>query len=171
MLAIRVAAISDSQSFLAAVQEALATDPGVDFVGSCMRERLRRFVQARKPDVLLVDGRIERPLSLCSRGERPRRPWIIVIAQEAKDLAEFGDLWKVAALAAGARGVLGRRSIAGQVVSAVRTVHGGGLFGPRAVVASVLDRRADPLPRDRRPQGPGAWGVAMLTAEALPAQE
>jgi DNA-binding NarL/FixJ family response regulator len=117
-------------------------DPGFDFVGSCTREGLSWLVQVRRPDVLLVDGRIKRPLELCSRVEREGFPRIILLAEEAKDLAEFRDLWKMAALEAGARGVLGLGSMAQDLADAVRAVHGGQLWGPRAVVASVLERRA-----------------------------
>jgi DNA-binding NarL/FixJ family response regulator len=131
MPAIRVAAISDSGSFLAKVRQPFAKEPGFDFVGSCTRERLGRLVEAQKPDVLLVDGRIERPLDLCASAWKGCTPRIVVLAEEAEDLAEFGDLWKMAVLEAGAQGVLGRRSMAGDLVDAVRAVYGGGRWGPR----------------------------------------
>ena len=140
MPAIRVAAISNSPSFLADVQHSFATHASFDFVGSCTRKGLRRLVAARRPDVLLVDGRIERPLNVCSRVRRDCPPWIVMLADEARELVEFRDLWKMAALAAGARGVLGRGSIASELVDAVREVQGGRFWGPPALVDRVIER-------------------------------
>ena len=156
MLAIRVAAISDRPSFLTDVQQFFAGDPGVDFVGSCTRQELRWLVEVRRPDVLLVDGRIEHPLDLCSRVGWECSPGIVLLADEATDLAEFRDLWKMVALEAGARGVLGRGSMARDLVDAVRAVHDGQLWGPRAVVAGVVERlgRSFPETEDGEAEGP-----------------
>ena len=155
MLAIRVAAISDSPSFLADVQQALAMGPGVDFVGSCPREGLSCLLEVRRPDILLVDGRIKRPLDLCSRVGWECSPGMVLLADEAKDLAEFRDLWKVVALQAGARGVLGRGSMARDLVDAVRAVHDGHLWAPRAVVASVVEHLVRSFPETEAGEGEG----------------
>jgi DNA-binding NarL/FixJ family response regulator len=138
---IRVAAITNNESFLTIVRQWFVIDPGFDFVGWCAPEKLDRLIEAQKPDVLLVDGRIERPLDVCARTLLESRPRIVVLAEEANDLAEFGDLWKMAVLEAGARGVLERGCVASDLAGAVRAVHGGQIWGPRAVVASVLRRR------------------------------
>ncbi len=138
---IRVAAISNSESFLTSVRQWFVTDPGFVFVGWCAPEKFERLIEAQKPDVLLVDGRVERPLDLCARTLLQPRPRVVVLAEEADDLAEFGDLWKMAALEAGARGVLERGSVESDLAGAMRAVHVGQIWGPRAVVASVLRRR------------------------------
>ncbi len=145
MSAIRVAAISDSQSFLADVKSSFATDPGFDLVWSCPREGLGWLVDVVRPDVMLVDGRVEHPLDLCLPRGAGTRPSVILLADEAEEFAEFGDLWKIAALEAGARGVLGRESMARDLVDAVKAVQGGELWGPREVVALVRDRPVQPF--------------------------
>jgi DNA-binding NarL/FixJ family response regulator len=84
-------------------------------------------------------------LDLCLPREAGTGPSVILLAEEAEDLAEFGDLWKAAALEAGARGVLGRESMALDLVDAVKAVQGGQLWGPREVVALLRDRLVQSL--------------------------
>ncbi len=148
MRSIRVAAITNSKLFLAHVQQLLATDPAFEFASAPSREQLRRpGRKAAAPDILLVDGRIARPLQLCSRVGRAGGPEVVLVAQEANELAEFRDLWKMAALDAGARGVLAREAMARDLLGFLRAVHDDPFWGLRATFAGAVDRRLSQVPQ------------------------
>jgi len=84
--------------------------------------------------VVLLDSRTEGALGLCAALRRSGGAAVIFVA--APD--EGG--WPQMALAAGARGLLGKSTRPTQLLQALRVVHGGGVWAPRRVMAECIEK-------------------------------
>ena len=90
---------------------------------------------ADRPDVLLLDSRMEGALGVCAAQKREGGPAVILVA------APDEDSWAPEALGAGARGILPKSAGAEDLVKAVRVVHDEGLiWARRRVIVAWLDR-------------------------------
>ncbi|MGY1642211.1 response regulator [Geodermatophilus sp. SYSU D00703] len=145
---IRVFLVDDHEVVRRGVAELLEEDPGISVVGEAgsVAEALAR-VPAVRPDVAVVDMRLPDGdgAEVCRR-LRERAP-----ETRSLVLTSYSDEDAVAAaVAAGAAGYLLKQVRGSALVSAVRTVAGGGtLFGQDASVSAAVTRSRPPE-RDRR---------------------
>ncbi len=144
---VRVFLVDDHEVVRRGVAEVLEEDPVINVVGEAgsVAEALAR-VPAVRPDVTVVDMRLPDGdgAEVCRR-LRERVPGLRCLV-----LTSFPDEDAVAAaIAAGASGYLLKQVRGSALVSAVRTVAGGGTLFERDVGASVTARRR-PAERDRR---------------------
>ena len=103
---------------------------------------LRMELRTARPDVLLLDSRVEGALNLCSALKNDGGPAVILFMAEHDD-----DTFAVAALAAGARGIVAKTCAADDLVKAVRCVHDGQIWARR----QVLEARVDELVQSAAP--------------------
>ncbi|SDN98500.1 response regulator transcription factor [Geodermatophilus sp. DSM 45219] len=144
---VRVFLVDDHEVVRRGVAEVLEEDPVITVVGEAgsVAEALAR-VPAVRPDVTVVDMRLPDGdgAEVCRR-LRERVPGLRCLV-----LTSFPDEDAVAAaVAAGASGYLLKQVRGSALVSAVRTVAGGGTLFERDAGASVTARRR-PAERDRR---------------------
>lgn len=144
---VRVFLVDDHEVVRRGVAEVLEEDPVITVVGEAgsVAEALAR-VPAVRPDVTVVDMRLPDGdgAEVCRR-LRERVPGLRCLV-----LTSFPDEDAVAAaVAAGASGYLLKQVRGSALVSAVRTVAGGGTLFERDAGASVAARRR-PAERDRR---------------------
>ena len=90
---------------------------------------LRPALRSLRPEVLVVDSRMEGALELCAALKHEGGPAVVLIAAEAC------DAWLIRALRAGARGVLTKGARAEDLIKAVRVVHEGQIWAPRQLMA------------------------------------
>jgi len=103
-------------------------------VGRDERATLRPSLRAARPDVLLVDSRLEGALGLCVGLRNEGGPAVIFIA------VRDDDDWVRRALEAGARGFLAKNAQAEDIVKAIRIVHEGQIWVRRRVLEECLER-------------------------------
>ncbi|SFK39663.1 response regulator [Geodermatophilus ruber] len=148
-VAVRVFLVDDHEVVRRGVAELLEDDPGIRVVGEAgsVVEALAR-VPAVRPDVTVVDMRLPDGdgADVCRR-LREQVPGLRCLV-----LTSYSDEEAVSsALAAGASGYLLKQVRGSALVSAVRTVAGGGtLFGPEAGSVGGEERRRRPAEQDRR---------------------
>jgi two-component system, NarL family, response regulator DevR len=146
---VRVFLVDDHEVVRRGVAEVLEEDPGITVVGEAgsVAEALAR-VPAVRPDVTVVDMRLPDGdgAEVCRR-LRARSPELRFLV-----LSSYPDEDAVAAaVEAGASGYLLKQVRGSALVSAVRTVAGGGtLFGPDAAGPAMTAPRRRPVERDRR---------------------
>jgi two-component system, NarL family, response regulator DevR len=145
---IRVFLLDDHEVVRRGVADVLESDPGISVVGEAKNaaEALAR-VPALRPDVAVLDVRLPDGdgVSVC-RELRSKLPdlKVIMLTSFSEDEALFE------AIMAGASGYLLKQILGQDLISAVRTVAGGGsLLDPTATTA-VLER----LRRAEQPSGP-----------------
>ena len=105
---------------------------------------VRAALRSDRHDVVLVDSRVEGTLALCAALKRDGGPAVIFFMAAHDD-----DAFAVAALEAGARGILARTCPAEDLVKANRVVHDGQIWARR----QVLEARVDQLARSAPPAG------------------
>ncbi|MFW3172246.1 response regulator transcription factor [Geodermatophilus sp. CPCC 206100] len=146
---VRVFLVDDHEVVRRGVAEVLEEDPGITVVGEAgsVAEALAR-VPAVRPDVTVVDMRLPDGdgAEVCRR-LGPRCPGVRFLV-----LSSYPDEDAVAAaLDAGASGYLLKQVRGSALVSAVRTVAGGGrLFGADIEGPVLAAPRRRPVERDRR---------------------
>ena len=134
MNTVRVAVLSDDRLFSEGLLRIIGTEGSITVVGHDEEAALRPALRAARPDVLLVDSRMEGALDLCATLKRDRGPAIVLVA------AEDGDDWGLGALAAGARGLLAKSARPEDLVKAVRVVHEGQIWARRHLMAEWMAR-------------------------------
>jgi len=138
---IQVAVVSDDRllcDLLRVIGAASSFPMGNDHDAAVVRAALR----AKPVDVLLMDSRVEGTLALCSALKRDRGPAVIFFMAARDD-----DAFAVAALAAGARGILARTCPAEDLAKAIRIVYEGQIWARR----QVLEARVEQLSRAPSP--------------------
>src|SRR5207247_1773422 len=103
----------------------------------------RPSLQSARPDVLLVDSRMEGALGLCAMLKRDGRPAVIFVA------ARDEDEWARGVLEAGARGILPKSARAEDLVKAIRVVHEGQIWARRHVIVACMESMAVALEAGR----------------------
>ncbi|MFQ1002404.1 response regulator [Modestobacter sp. SSW1-42] len=145
---IRVFLMDDHEIVRRGVADVLETDPGITVAGEAKNaaEALAR-VPALRPDVAVLDVRLPDGdgVSVC-RELRSKMPElkVIMLTSYSDDEALFE------AIMAGASGYLLKQILGQDLVSAVRTVAGGGSLLDPTATAAVLDR----MRRATEPTGP-----------------
>ncbi|WP_269163300.1 MULTISPECIES: response regulator [unclassified Modestobacter] len=145
---IRVFLLDDHEIVRRGVADVLETDPGITVVGEAKNaaEALAR-VPALRPDVAVLDVRLPDGdgVSVC-RELRSRMPDLkaVMLTSYSDDEALFE------AIMAGASGYLLKQILGQDLVSAVRTVAGGGSLLDPAAAAAVMQR----MRRAAEPSGP-----------------
>ncbi len=136
MSQIRIAVWSDTRLFAEGLAELVSRDASLCVVA--WQERVTADVSAMPPDVLLIDAAREGALAACARlrqsGDRPR---IILIGPS--DSGRFA----LQALEGGARGILGPDAGVGEVLKAIRIVHGGQIWAAGDVIARSVEELVD----------------------------
>ena len=95
---------------------------------------LRVDMRTARPEVLLLDSRVPGALELCWALKSDGRPAVIFFMAGPDD-----DLFAVAALDAGARGIVARTCAAEELAKAVRVVHDGQIWARRQVLEARLE--------------------------------
>jgi DNA-binding NarL/FixJ family response regulator len=129
MNAVRVAVLSDNRLFCEGLLRIVVAETSFAAVGHDEEAALRPALRAARPDVLLVDSRMEGALGLCAALKREGGPAVVLVA------ADDGDEWGMAALVAGARGILAKSARPEDLVKAVRVVHEGQIWARRHLMA------------------------------------
>lgn len=151
MLRVHVAVLSDDQLFREGLIRILSGESSVAVVEGIDRpgDKLALLPRIAGPHVVLVDSRTEGALGLCAALRRTGGATVIFVA--APD--EGG--WPQMALAAGARGLLGKSARGEDLLQALRVVHAGGVWAPRRVMAECIERLTRSSGAER-PSDPGA---------------
>lgn len=149
---VRVFLVDDHEVVRRGVAEVLEDDPGITVAGEAgsMAEALAR-VPAVRPDVVVIDMRLPDGdgADLC-RGLRERVPGLRCLVLTSYSEQDALD----AAVRAGASGFLLKQVRGPALVSAVRTVAGGG---------TLFEDLAPAGTRRRAPSAPGSERLALLT--------
>ena len=145
MLRVHVAVLSDDQLFREGLVRILGSEPTIAVVSGIDRpgDKLPLLPRMAGAHVVLVDSRTEGALGLCAALRRGGGAAVIFVA--APD--EGG--WPQMALAAGARGLLGKSTRPTQLLQALRVVHGGGVWAPRRVMAECIEKLTRTSAADR----------------------
>jgi DNA-binding NarL/FixJ family response regulator len=128
MTPIRVSILGDDPFFRDGVRQLLSTDPS--FVVVDHELHTATAPAANAADVLLVDSRTDMALQRSAQFEPGDRPFLIFLM--VSDEASAID-----ALAAGARGVVRKSEPLAHVAGAIRVVHEGSIWAPRAVLVQA----------------------------------
>jgi DNA-binding NarL/FixJ family response regulator len=131
---VRVAALSDDRLFCEGLLRIIGAESSLAAVGHDEEPALRPALRAARPDVLLVDSRMDGALGLCAALKREGGPAVVLVA------ADDGDDWGMGALVAGARGILAKSARPEDLVKAVRVVHEGQIWARRHLMAEWMAR-------------------------------
>ncbi len=148
MSPIRIAIADDHALFRQGLRSMLRLQEDVEVVAELERAADLSTMLDRTPcDVLLLDLQMERSVLCDIEGLAPRVAIVIVTASERVDDA-------IAAIRAGARGVVFKRFAIETLLTAVHTVVGGGVWLPPALQTKVVERLREPAgagltPRER----------------------
>ena len=134
MNTVRVAVLSDDRLFCEGLLRIIGAEGSLAAVGHDAEAALGPALRAARPDVLLVDSRMEGALGLCAALKREGGPAIVLVA------ADEGDDWGMGALVAGARGILAKSARPEDLVKAVRVVHEGQIWARRHLMAEWMAR-------------------------------
>ena len=132
MNTVRVAVLSDDRLFCEGLLRIIHAEGSFAAVGHDEEAALRPALRAARPDVLLVDTRMEGALGLCAALKREGGPAAVLVA------ADDGDDSGLAALVAGARGILAKSAGPEDLVKAVRVVHEGQIWARRQLLAEWM---------------------------------
>jgi len=132
MNTVRVAVLSDDRLFCEGLLRIIGAEGSLAAVGHDEEAALRPALRAARPDVLLVDSRMEGALGLCAALKREGGPAAVLVA------ADDGDDSGLAALVAGARGILAKSAGAEDLVKAVQVVNEGQIWARRQVLAEWM---------------------------------
>jgi DNA-binding NarL/FixJ family response regulator len=141
MKPVRIAVLTDDRLLCDGLLRIIAAEDAFSAIGHGESAEFRPALRALRPDVLLVDSRMEGALGLCATLKREGGPAIVLIA------AGEGDDWAVGALEAGARGILAKSARAEDMVKAVRVVHEGQIWARRQLMAEWMAHVAGVAPR------------------------
>ena len=130
MAPIRIAVLSDDRLLCDGVIKLLQADPAFDLVAHERTAGAGRLLRTVRADVWLIDSRLDGAVELC--GEASGDAATLLIA------APGDSAWCRDALCAGASGVLPKNAGAGELVNAIRVVHGGSVWAPRRVMADCI---------------------------------
>ncbi|MBI2460747.1 MAG: response regulator transcription factor [Candidatus Rokubacteria bacterium] len=132
-----MAILDDHRLFREGLRRVLDGDPSLAAAGDGEPAAVRDLIRTASPDVLLVDGRFEGVLALCTELRHGGgRPWVLLLGAEAdEDRA-------LKALEAGARGILSRGAGAEELSKAIRVVHDGQIWAGKRVVARLVEELA-----------------------------
>jgi DNA-binding NarL/FixJ family response regulator len=128
MKPIRIAVLTDNRLFRDGLLRIIAAEGSFAAVGHDESAAFRPALRALRPEVLVVDSRMEGALGLCAALKREGGPPVVLVAAGEDD-------WAIGALEAGARGILARSARAEDLVKAVRVVHEGQIWARRQVMA------------------------------------
>jgi len=134
MAPVRIAILSADRRLSERLLGVARAQASLAVVGRDERAALGPSLRAARPDVLLVDSRLEGALGLCALLRDEGGPAVIFTAVRDE------DDWVRRALEAGARGILARSVQAGDVVKAIRIVHEGRIWVRRRVLEECLER-------------------------------
>ena len=128
MKPVRIAVLTDNRLFRDGLLRIIAAEGSFAAVGHDESAAFPPALRAARPDVLVVDSRMEGALGLCAALQRGGGPPVVLVAGGDED-------WAVGALEAGARGILTMSAPAEDLVKAVRVVHEGQIWARRQVMA------------------------------------
>lgn len=134
MASVRIAILSDDRLLCERLLGIAGAQASLRVVGHDQRAALRPPLRAARPDVLLVDSRLEGALGLCAVLKDEGGPAVIFTA------VRDDDDWVRRALEAGARGLLAKSAQAEDIVKAIRVVHKGQIWVRRRVLEECLER-------------------------------
>jgi DNA-binding NarL/FixJ family response regulator len=141
MPAIRTAVITDDRLLREGLICILSGKGSFTVVGEHDRCTFGADLRGGRPDVLLVDSRMEGTLALCAALKVPGSPAVILLA------ADEDDGFAVRALDAGARGILVKRTGSADLMKAIRVVSEGEIWARRQAIATRMERLAARSPR------------------------
>ncbi len=135
--AIRVLLVDDHRALADALSRLLATEPGIDVVGSAYsaaeaRARLRHPVDVVLMDYVLPDG-TGAELARASKARWPRAQVIMLTAYD-------DDETVLESIQAGADGFLAKTASIDEILAAVRAAHAGETLLPPSVIAKIAMR-------------------------------
>jgi len=94
-----------------------------------------------RPDIVLIDSRLENALRLCSEMRSAHGKSVILVA------APDDDGWASRAISNGARGIVRRTAPHEEILKAIAVVGDGLIWAPRRVMAATIDLLAmRPIP-------------------------
>jgi DNA-binding NarL/FixJ family response regulator len=134
MAPVRIAILSADRRLCERLLGIAGAQGSLAVVGRDEQATLRPPLRAARPDVLLVDSRLEGALGLCVVLKNEGGPAVIFTA------VRDDDDWVRRALAAGARGFLAKSARAEDIVKAIRIVHEGQIWVRRRVLEECLER-------------------------------
>jgi DNA-binding NarL/FixJ family response regulator len=126
---VHIVVLTDDRLFCDGLLRIIAAEESFAAVGQGESAAFRPALRALRPEVLIVDSRMEGAVELCAVLKREGGPAIVLVA------AAEGDEWAIGALQAGARGILCKSARAEDLVKAVRVVHEGQIWARRQLMA------------------------------------
>jgi DNA-binding NarL/FixJ family response regulator len=148
IVSIRVAIADDHALFRQGLRSMLRLEEGVEVTAELERASdLTQMIDRTPCDVLLLDLQMERSVLSDIETLASRVAIVIVTASERVDDA-------IAAIRAGARGVVFKRFAIETLLTAIHTVVGGGVWLPPTLQTKVVERLREPAsaaltPRER----------------------
>ena len=145
---IRVAIADDHGLFRQGMRSMLRLQDSIEVVAELERvAEISSMLDRTECDVLLLDLQMERSVLCDIETLAPRVAVVIVTASELVDDA-------IAAIRAGARGIVFKRFAIETLLTAIHTVVGGGVWLPPALQTKVVERLREPTaatltPRER----------------------
>ena len=130
MAPVRIAVLSDDRLLCDGVIKLLQTDSSFDIVAHERTASAGRLLRTLRADVWLIDSRLADAFEMCGQASGDAATLLIAAPDDAA--------WCRDALCAGASGVLPKNAGAGELVNAVRVVHGGSVWAPRRVMAACI---------------------------------
>jgi DNA-binding NarL/FixJ family response regulator len=121
--------LSDDRLFCDGIARILQSDVTFEVTVCDAVAKLPDIARHSRPDVLLVDSRIDNAVAIAGSG--PIAPALLIAAPD--DPAWCGE-----ALCAGASGVLPKQAGSDTLISAVRAVADGSVWAPRRVMAECI---------------------------------
>jgi DNA-binding NarL/FixJ family response regulator len=134
---VRVAVLSDDRLLCEGLSRIIGGETSIEVVGCLAETAFGPALRAARPHVLLVDSRMAGVLDLCAALKRDRGPAVIFF-MAARD----EDLWAVAALAAGARGILAKNAPDKDLVKAIGVVQEGQIWARRQAIEAWVEHMA-----------------------------
>lgn len=133
MPAVTIAIVSDDHLFSEGLRYILGT---VDWLGV--------VDEVDRAQVRLVDARLDGALGICAALKNSSEGSVILVAGPVDD-----DRWAIAAVDAGARGILAKTARAEELLQAIRVVHEGLIWAPRRILVRIIDDFAALAQRSR----------------------
>jgi len=133
---LRIAVISNDRLLREGLLRIIADETSFSVIGQHDQPTFPAALRDLRPEVLLVDCRLEGALILCGRLKRDGGPAVIVLA------ADDDEGFAMRALEAGARGILVKTTGPADLIKAIRVVSQGEIWARRHVIATRMEHLA-----------------------------
>jgi DNA-binding NarL/FixJ family response regulator len=161
MSAVRVGILSETRLFVEGLSRIVGAEADLRFVDVGDEDALMAAAPSARPQILLLDGRMDRALAACQRCATVGDLKILVLA-----VPEGGTL-AADVLLSGARGILHQGAPTKHVAQAIALVQQGKIWAPRHVVAAAWKKCMPDADADVGPRIAGWQSLSAREREVL----